>query len=220
MNECPLLQSSPIHCTCTCVYSTNIQLASDHHSVHSARHRPIDIPGLKHRFESAAVSGIFHSHSFLIRYLSPEERVDPTNELEFGMSSGAIENTFQHLLKFLPHAEAIDCNHRLIVWSLLGIKEWDAYQIVKPRWDDMELNHLILTALALSINKIDATGAITVSAFNAALAHHCQYTLPAWSAKSGTPNFAAYACYVVCPSFSPQSCVIYVHHHNLTCVAL
>jgi hypothetical protein len=103
------------------------------------------------------------------------------------------------------HAEAVDCNHRLIVWSLLGVMEWDAFQVVKARWDDRELNHLILNTLTLSINKIDATGAITVSAFDAMLVHYKQYTLPAWSTKSGTPNFSAYACYVVCPTY----------HHNI-----
>jgi hypothetical protein len=64
-------------------------------------------------------------------------------------------------------AEAVDCNHRLIVWHMLGVKDWEHFQIIKPRWDDMDVNHLILNALSQSINKIDATGAITISAFNA-----------------------------------------------------
>jgi hypothetical protein len=176
----------------------------DHLSVHAACHCPIDIPGLKHLFESVECAGIFHSHSFLICYLNADECVDLTNELEFGMCLSAFE---QMSISDVPttHAEAIDCNHHLIIWSLLGVTEWDAFQVMKARWDDMELNHLILNALALLINKIDATGAITVSAFDAALAHYKQYTLPAWSTKSGTPNFSAYAHYMVRPTY----------HHNI-----
>jgi hypothetical protein len=57
-------------------------------------------------------------------------------------------------------------------WCMLGLKEWEHFQIVKPRWDNMDVNHLILNVLSQSINKIDATGAITVSTFDTSLAVH------------------------------------------------
>ncbi|ELR24413.1 uncharacterized protein ACA1_056550 [Acanthamoeba castellanii str. Neff] len=136
---------------------------------------------LKHLFHSMKESGIFHIHSFCIHYLNKDEHVDPNNTNKF---------------------EAVDCNHQLIIWCMLGLKEWEQFQIVKLRWDNMDVNHLILNTLSQSINKINATGAITVSAFNTSLAHYKQYTLPAWATASGTPNFALYAAYVV-------------HHYNL-----
>ncbi len=81
---------------------------------------------------------------------------------------------------------------------MLGVKDWEHFQIIKPRWDNMDVNHLILNVLSQSINKINTTGAITVLAFNTSLVHYKQYTLPAWATASGTPNFALYSAYVVC----------------------
>lgn len=63
---------------------------SDHLCVHAAHHCPIDIPGLKHLFQSVENAGIFHSHSFLTHYLNEDERVDLKNELEFGTTSPAL----------------------------------------------------------------------------------------------------------------------------------
>jgi hypothetical protein len=68
----------------------------------------------------------------------------------------------------------------------------------------MDLNHLILNTLTLSINKINAAGAITMSTLDATLAHYRQYTLPTWATKSSKPNFQAYALYMVCLSSTPQ----------------
>jgi hypothetical protein len=127
---------------------------------------PIDIPGLKHLFKSVECAGIFHSHSFLIHYLNTNENSDLTNELKFGMTSGAFEQLSPVLMFLHPcRGHQLQPPSLIIVWSLLGIKEWDVFQVMKPRWDDMELNHLILNVLTLLINKIDATGAITMSAF-------------------------------------------------------
>jgi len=83
----------------------------------------------------------------------------------FANQSGALlkVSQMQDRLSIYKTAEAVDCNHHLIVWSLLSIKEWEHFQVVKPCWDDMELNHLITNTLALSINKINLKGAISVS---------------------------------------------------------
>ena len=95
-------------------------------------------------------------------------------------------------------AEAVDCNHRVIVWSMLGEYTWEPFEVLQPEVGEVKLNHLIINLLAGAINKIDQQGAITVSAFDSNLAHYEHYTAPMWATKKGTPNFSAYSKYVVC----------------------
>ena len=51
--------------------------------------------------------------------------------------------------------EAVDCNHRVIVWSMLGEYTWEPFEVLQPKVGEVKLNHLIINLLAGAINKID-----------------------------------------------------------------
>jgi hypothetical protein len=80
---------------------------------------------------------------------------------------------------------------------MLSEFKWQPYKVLQLEVKGVKLNHLIINLITRAINKIDQTGAITITAFDANLAHYKQYTSPMWATKKGNLDFGVYVKYMV-----------------------
>lgn len=82
-------------------------------------------------------------------------------------------------------SEAVDCNHRVIVWNLLEHWYWDNIYEVPMTVNDMELSWIILDRISGFENHINSAGAVTLNAFEKAYNHYMQGMKPLYNKQWG-----------------------------------
>jgi hypothetical protein len=115
----------------------------------------------------------------------------------------AIPNVHQFfwVLTFnLP--EAVNCNHRVVVWNLVEHWQWENVYEVVPAAAGMELSWIILNCISGFENYINSAGSVVLNAFKKALNYYTLSQNPLFQitcAKKTVTNWNALAEHLVCP---------------------
>ncbi len=100
--------------------------------------------------------------------------MDRQNMEEFGMHLFHVAcNTSLTLLSAI-HTEAIDCNHRVIIWNLLQHWCWDNIYEIPTSVGNMQLSWIILDRISGFENHINSAGAVVLNTFKKAWQHYQQ----------------------------------------------
>ncbi|ELR10867.1 uncharacterized protein ACA1_181200 [Acanthamoeba castellanii str. Neff] len=73
---------------------------------------------------------------------------------------------------FAPYLEAVDCNHRVVVWNLIEHWQWENVYEVLPAAAGMELSWIILDCISGFENYINLAGSVVLNAFEKALNYY------------------------------------------------
>ncbi len=111
---------------------------------------------------------------FIVRFLEADERMDRQNTEEFSMHLFHVACNTSLTLLLAIHTEAIDCNHRVIVWNLLQHWRWDNIYEIPASVGDMKLSWIILDHISGFENHINSTGAVVLNTFEKAWQHYQQ----------------------------------------------
>ncbi|KIC70642.1 hypothetical protein DB44_HJ00030, partial [Candidatus Protochlamydia amoebophila] len=68
--------------------------------------------------------------------------------------------------------EAVDCNHRVVVWNLIEHWQWENVYEVLPAAAGMELSWIILNHISSFKNYINSAGSVVLNAFEKALNYY------------------------------------------------
>jgi hypothetical protein len=68
--------------------------------------------------------------------------------------------------------EAVDCNHRVVVWNLVEHWQWENVYEVLPAAAGMELSWSILNHISSFKNYINSAGSVVLNAFKKALNYY------------------------------------------------
>ena len=107
--------------------------------------------------------------------------------------------------------EAVDCNHRIIVWNLVEHWLWENVYEVLPSAGGLELSWIILDHVSSFKNYINSSGAVVLNAFEKALNHYMIGQNALFQVVRGsqtTTDFVALSEHLVCPLL-----VLSSHHH-------
>jgi hypothetical protein len=108
------------------------------------RHRSIRGDGVAAIEANIKRMGLITSIPFIVRFLLPEERIDPLDEEEW---------------------EAIDCNNRVVAMTNLDVTEYPTYRVVKPSVGNEPLSWKVLELLASAENEKHDKGAVHATPF-------------------------------------------------------
>ena len=111
--------------------------------------------------------------------------MDRHNTEEFGMPLFHVDFTTSLTLILAFHTEAIDCNHRVIIWNLLQHWRWDNIYEIPSTVGDMQLSWIILDHISGFKNHINSTGAVVLNTFKKAWQHYQQGQQPLYQKQWG-----------------------------------
>ncbi|ELR13384.1 uncharacterized protein ACA1_243140, partial [Acanthamoeba castellanii str. Neff] len=88
--------------------------------------------------------------------------------------------------------EAIDCNHRVVVWNLVEHWQWENVYEVVPAAAGMELSWIILDHISSFKNYINLAGSVVLNAFEKALNYYTLGQNPLFQITCGKKTVTNY----------------------------
>jgi len=93
---------------------------------------------------------------------------------------------------FQPSTEAINCNHRVVVWNLVAHWQWENVYEVLPAAAGMELSWIILDHISGFENYINSVGSVVLNAFKKALNYYTLGQNPLFQIMRGKKTVTNY----------------------------